>query len=162
MMRLTIIPSDSAVYIDEVMNSSLGMASVPDNVHALQWFDVSGWIEFNDGSQNQDISELPQWANVCVQEWETADYEHKHPPPPSPTAEENKQTAMGLLSATDWAALPDVYDSLKSNPYLGNANEFNLYRNAVRQIAINPVAGDIDWPIKPIEDWKQTENNNHG
>jgi len=153
-MRLTIVPSDSAVYIDEVMYSSLSMTSVPDNVHALQWFDVGGWIEFKYGIPNQEITELPAWANTCVQEWEAADYEHKHPPPPLPTANDNKNTAVGLLSETDWTALPDVSDPLKSNPYLANASEFNTYRNAVRQIAINPVAGDIDWPVMPNEDWR--------
>lgn len=154
-MRLTIIRSDGAVYVDSVAYLSLDMSTVPLNVHALQWFDVSGWIEFVDSTPNQNITELPSWANVCIAEWEAADYEQKHPPPPPPpTAEENKNTAVGLLTETDWTALPDVSDPLKSNPYLANANEFNTYRNAVRQIAINPVAGNIDWPVMPDEDWR--------
>jgi hypothetical protein len=154
-MRLTIIPLDKSVYVDYVCYDSLDMTVVPLNVHALQWFDVSGWIEFKDGSSNQEITELPAWANTCVQEWEAADYEHKHPPPPlPPTANDNKNTAVGLLSETDWTALPDVSDPLKSNPYLANASGFNTYRNAVRQIAINPVAGNIDWPVMPNEDWQ--------
>jgi hypothetical protein len=156
-MRLTIIRVDRSVYIDSVAYSPLSMDDVPSNVHALQWFDSYGWIEFNDGSSNQPITELPSWAITCVQEWEAADYAHKHPPPPPPpTAEENKTTAMDLLSATDWTALPDVADPLKSNPYLANANEFNTYRNAVRQIAINPMAGDLVWPVMPDEQWLST------
>lgn len=156
-MRVTIIPVDSAVYVDEVVYSGLSMAGVPENVHALQWFDVNGWIEFNTGASNQQIDILPAWAQTCVQEWEAANYEHNHPPsPPPPSAEENKKTAMTLLAATDWTALPDVADPLKSNPYLANANEFNTYRNTVRQIAISPIAGDIDWPIPPIEEWVAT------
>jgi hypothetical protein len=130
------------------------MTAVPENVHALQWFDVTGWIEYKDGAPNEDITELPAWATTCVQEWEAADYEHKNPPPPPPpTAEENKITAVDLLSQTDWTALPDVSDPLKSNPYLANANEFNTYRNAVRAIAINPVEGYIVWPVLPEEQW---------
>lgn len=156
-MRLTIIRSDGAVYVDSVAYLSLDMSTVPDNVHALQWFDGSGWIEFVGDVANQDIVELPSWANVCVQEWEAADYAQKHPsPPPPPTAEENKATAMALLSETDWTALPDVADPLKSNPYLGNANEFNDYRNAVRRIAINPIAGEITFPTMPNEQWIST------
>lgn len=155
-MRITIIRPDAAVYVDTISYSPLDMSTVPANVHALQWFDVSGWIEFNDGTPNELITDLPSWAKICVQEWEVADYEHKHPPPPPPpTAEENKQTAMGLLSATDWTALPDVADPLKSNPYLANANEFNTYRNAVRQIAINPIAGELVWPVMPQEVWQE-------
>jgi hypothetical protein len=155
-MRLTIIRSDGAVYVDSVAYLSLDMSAVPEDVHALQWFDVSGWIEFVGNVDNQDITELPAWANVCVQEWEAADYAQKHPPPPPPpTAEENKTTAVNLLSETDWTALPDVADPLKSNPYLANANEFNDYRNAVRQIAINPVAGDLVWPVMPQAVWQE-------
>jgi hypothetical protein len=155
-MRLTIIPSDKTVYVDTVPYALLGMASVPFNVHALQWFDVEGWIEFID-APNENITELPAWANTCVSEWEAADYEHKHPPaPPPPTAQDNKNTAVRLLSETDWTALPDVADPLKSNPYLVNANAFNTYRNEVRQYALNPVSGNIDWPVYPNEDWRTT------
>jgi len=75
------------------------------------------------------------------------------PAPPPPTAEENKQSAMAKLQNTDWTAIPDVGDSTKSNPYLSNVQDFVTYRNAVRQYAINPVAGDITWPTKPTEVW---------
>lgn len=153
-MRLTIIPADSTVYIDGVSYSGLNMTAVPNDVHALQWFGNEGWIEFNNGAVNEPITVLPTWADICIQEWETADYQHKNPPPPPPpTAEQNKQTAVALLSQTDWTALPDVADSIKSNPYLANAAEFNTYRNAVRQIAINPVAGELVWPVIPQEQW---------
>lgn len=153
-MRLTIIPADTTVYIDGVSYTGLDMAVVPSNVHALQWFGSDGWIEFNNGTANEPITALPAWADTCVQEWEAADYEHKNPPPPPPpTAEQNKQTAIILLSQTDWTALPDVADPLKSNPYLANANQFNTYRNAVRQIAVNPVAGELVWPVLPQEQW---------
>lgn len=159
-MRLTIIRPDKAVYVDSVCYSSLDIDFVPLNVHALQWFDVYGWIEYKDTAQNQQITELPSWANECVQKWEEADYEHKNPPPPPPppppTAEQNKEIAVNLLSQTDWTALPDVADPLKSNPYLANANEFNVYRNEVRQIAINPVAGYISFPVMPQEDWRNS------
>ena len=155
-MRLTIVPSDSAVYIDEVMYSSLGMASVPDNVHALQWFDVDGWIEYKSNDvPNEQITELPSWVQSCIQEWQAADNEHKQPKPI--TIDDNKNTATALLSETDWTALPDVADPAKSSPYLANVSDFNAYRNAVRQIAINPVAGNIDWPAKPNADWRASE-----
>jgi len=75
------------------------------------------------------------------------------PEPIPPTAEENKQTAMTRLQNTDWTTIPDVGDPTKSNPYLSNVQEFVVYRNAVRQYAINPVAGFIQWPTKPTEVW---------
>jgi hypothetical protein len=77
-------------------------------------------------------------------------------PPYIPTAEENKQTAIGLLSATDWATIPDVADPAISNPYLTNQQAYFDYRNIVRGYTINPVAGDINWPIQPTPIWSNT------
>ncbi len=151
-MRLTIIPGDQAVYVDTEAKYPLEWEGTPLNVHALQWYDVEGWIEFKDGTPNEEITTLPDWAYNAYNAW--AAPPPPPPPPAPPTESQNKATAMSLLSQTDWTALPDVSDPLKSNPYLANADEFNTYRNAVRQIAINPVAGFIDWPIVPIEDWR--------
>ena len=70
-MRLTIIPADSTVYVDgaSIMGMDLTSCGIPADVHALQWFDVKGWIEFNDDGDpftprppNQIIEELPEWA----------------------------------------------------------------------------------------------------
>jgi hypothetical protein len=74
-------------------------------------------------------------------------------PVPEITAEENKNRAVEKLQATDWTTVADVSDPAKSNPYLANAQDFITYRNLVRQYAINPVAGNINWPTKPIEVW---------
>jgi hypothetical protein len=79
-----------------------------------------------------------------------------NPLPPPPTAEDNKQTAIGLLSATDWATIPDVADPVISNPYLTNQQAYFDYRNIVRGYTINPVAGDINWPIQPTPIWSNT------
>jgi hypothetical protein len=80
-MRLTIIPSDSAVYENGVCYSGLTWEGTPTNVHALQWDDVSGWIEFNDGSLNEPIDVLPEWAINAEAAWTAAN----NPPPEPPT-----------------------------------------------------------------------------
>lgn len=150
-MKLTIIPVDGNVKKDEVgyLNLDLSSCSIPPNVRALQWRETSGWLEFWD-QQNEDITSLPSWVDCCLAVWTVANT----PVPPSPpTAEENKQTAISKLKDTDWTTIPDVSDPTKSNPYLANANDFVSYRNAVRQYAINPVAGDITWPALPQEVW---------
>jgi len=74
-MNLVIIPIDGAVYIDGVCRSELDLSAAPANVHALQWKNDKGWIEFkdlDDGTkpQNQAITELPEWATNCVQVWQ--------------------------------------------------------------------------------------------
>jgi hypothetical protein len=76
-MKLTIIPSDNAVYKDGVMRAyaplplDLTPCNIPNNVHALQWKETAGWIEFEDNSDgtkpaNEPISSLPEWALACV------------------------------------------------------------------------------------------------
>ena len=70
-MKLTIIREDGAVYKDNVSYSSLDLSSVPANVHALQWYETEGEIEFNGRPKlpNELITELPDWANACVNKW---------------------------------------------------------------------------------------------
>lgn len=149
-MKLTIIPSDGAVYKDGIPHSNLTWTGTPANVHALQWDTDAGWIEYNDGTPNEDITALPDWAVNAETAWANAN--QPPPPPPPPTADENKQTAMNLLSATDWVNQPDVRDPA-NNPHLTNGAEFDAYRLQVRQIAVYPVAGDLTWPTLPTEVW---------
>lgn len=82
--------------------------------------------------------------------------EYVPPPPYVPTAEANKTTAINLLQATDWTTIADVGNPQMSNPYLANQAEFIAYRNSVRQYAVYPVAGNIDWSVVPTENWSLT------
>jgi hypothetical protein len=69
-----------------------------------------------------------------------------------PTAEGNKQQAIQLLQATDWVNEPDVINT-SLNPHLLNQGDFLVYRSQLRAIAVNPTAGNLDWPVKPQEQW---------
>jgi len=76
-MNLTIIPIDGAVYVDGYSFSGLDLAAAPADVHALQWKNDKGWVEFKDldngtKPQNQAITELPSWANTCKAKWDEA------------------------------------------------------------------------------------------
>ena len=101
----------------------------------------------------------------------SGDYEHTHqifsecvagkygdiaeyvaPPPYIPTAEDNKQLAKQLLSETDWVNQPDVIDT-SLTPHLLNHSEFIAYRSALRAIAINSIDGNLEWTVKPQEQW---------
>jgi hypothetical protein len=154
-MKLTIIPIDGSVGEDGLFYIDLDLTScnIPADIHALQWDGVAGWIEYTSPLiQNQPITELPVWANCCMAKWDQAN----NPPAPDsvpPTAEENKKTAVNKLQATDWTIIPDVSDPTKSNPYLSNVQDFIVYRNSIRQYAINPIDGDIDWAFVPQEVW---------
>lgn len=154
-MKFTIIPVDESVGVNGVFYLKLDLSScnIPADVHALQWQDTAGWIEFSTPIENQPITELPAWANCCMTKWIEADTPVPPQPPQPPTAEQNKQMAVSKLNGTDWTTIPDVEDPTKSNPYLSNAQEFITYRNAVRQYAVYPVAGKINWPTIPQEIW---------
>jgi hypothetical protein len=72
-MKLTIIKDDGAVYKDRVSYSNLSLPTIPNDVHALQWNDSTGHIEFvGNVKANEAITELPSWANDALTAWQTA------------------------------------------------------------------------------------------
>ena len=113
-------------------------------------------------SNEFEVAEPLYWvdcSNECLADiWyfnaETQQCEIVVIPVPLPTADENKSTAISLLQATDWTQIPSVSDPALSNPYLANKMAFDQYRNAVRQYAIYPVEGNIEWATVPQEDWQ--------
>lgn len=79
--RITIIPSDGAVYLDDyvTINLDLSECGIPSNVHALQWLDGKGHIEdISNEVHNIEITELPDWALKCIEVYEK-DFNEKYP-----------------------------------------------------------------------------------
>ena len=75
-MKLTIIKDDGAVYKDGVVYLNLNLNEMPTDVHALQWNNDSGHIEYVEGTDhvlNEKITELPSWVNNILIKWQTAD-----------------------------------------------------------------------------------------
>jgi hypothetical protein len=80
-MKLTIIPIDSFVAVDgNGLHQPLDISNcgIPTHVHALQWLETKGWIEFDDSQDpfspklpNEIIESLPEWALACVAVWES-------------------------------------------------------------------------------------------
>jgi hypothetical protein len=118
-------------------------------------------VEVNPLGQTFEVDSFHEWVD-CPDDITAGNYNYINgqfvpvPPPAPPTAEENKEFASKLLYETDWTTIPDVADSTKSNPYLDNAQDFVAYRNSVRQIAINPTEGYVQWASKPTAIWKTT------
>jgi len=72
-MKLTIIKNDGAVYKDSVSYDNLSLPTIPSDVHALQWNESTGHIEFVDNVKaNEAITELPSWANDALTAWQNA------------------------------------------------------------------------------------------
>lgn len=71
-MRLSIIPEDNAIVkngngllFSNNLNDYLS-TNIPSDVHALQWNENSGEIEYVEhGRANEPISVLPDWATEC-------------------------------------------------------------------------------------------------
>lgn len=84
-MRVCIIPIDGAVRKGDITYNTLDLSSceIPDNVHALQWEENEpnkGHIEFKSALiQNQEITELPAWADACLNKWQE-EYDNQHQP----------------------------------------------------------------------------------
>jgi hypothetical protein len=75
-MKLTIIPIDGNVKKDGVgyLKLDLSSCAIPNDVHALQWNENKGWIEYESAEiANENITELPSWASLAVSIWEKVD-----------------------------------------------------------------------------------------
>lgn len=114
---------------------------------------VHGWIPFTatPGSSEDIAHEL---YNKIV----SGEFGKISPAPPivekQNTLIDNKIRASFLLSKTDWVNQPDVYDT-SLTVYLKNREEFLLYRSIIREIIVNPVEGNLDWPIEPKAIWSK-------
>jgi hypothetical protein len=155
-MRLTIIPIDGAVYENGLCYQPLTWDGTPSNVHALQYFDNNtGWIEFDDGTPNENITVLPQWADNAMAAWQVAYDEEHNPPASQPVPYEIKYQMMIIerdkrLVATDYTQLPDVI-ALHDSAWLQG---WVTYRQELRDLPalVNPSNIDnIPWPVPPLE-----------
>jgi hypothetical protein len=152
-MKITIIPEDKVVCQEGTCYGPLIWEGTPSDIHAIQWKDSKGWIEYEDGKPNEDIDTLPSWTTNALVAWQVA-YDEDHKPPGPPTAKENKGQASILLQDTDWTTAPDIANPLLSNPYLANQEEFITYRNSIRNIAVYPTDGYLNWEEVPKAIWQ--------
>lgn len=110
-----------------------------------------GWIPFTaDPNDVEEYGRQLYAEAVAGQFGPVAEYV----PPPPPSAAANKYEAEQRLKATDWVNEPDVYDPAR-NPHLLNRDVFLDYRSWCRNIAVNPVAGNLNWPTEPTAVWSQ-------
>ena len=150
-MRITIIREDGYVSIDGVGYHNIDMSSVSEEIHAVQWYDTEGDIEFitikgKHKKPNQTIESISDFQQI-ISLWQEADSNSKAEAAKSQinTALKNKAEAKVNLMDTDYAMLPDVS--------ISNKQEFITYRDWMRNFMQDPQAGDINWPVKPQPVW---------
>lgn len=77
-MRVTILPRDGLVAIDGISFEKLDLSFIPSEVHALQWYETFGEIEYKDERgcmvRNEEISSLDQFQyfDQAYQLWQEA------------------------------------------------------------------------------------------
>ena len=77
-MRVTIIPEDGMVSINSEGYSELDLSFIPNTVHALQWYETDGEIEYQDdrgrATHNEEITSLDEFVyfDQCYQLWQEA------------------------------------------------------------------------------------------
>lgn len=150
-MRFTIINDDKFVAIDKIGYSNLQWSDTPINIHALQWFEDNGWIEYsNNELPNLIICELPEWAINAKKAWQIKNDE---PAPLLPTIEQNTEKAKVLLQQTEWILDSNVINPLPDAYRLENIQEFLTFRKEIENIIVSINAGPIEFPIMPESIW---------
>jgi len=152
-MKITIIPIDKHIRIDDNSLSQIkeDMTWIPTNIHALQWYDTFGEIEYNDGTPNEIIEEL----GIYEQALETFDAEKQRRLREQLAEEELIEASRDYwkelrnmrnykLSVCDWTQGNDspITEAKKQ--------EWTLYRQKLRDLPDNTIDPKRPvWPLPP-------------
>jgi len=141
-MKITVIPEGKIIGIDGTFFGDIqqDLSWIPSNVHAVQWSDSSGEIEYNDGTPNEIISDLGIYAQAQTD----FDNETQRISAAVEAArdywEELRTKRNQLLAETDYLALVDSTLSA----------DMRTYRQALRDLPANTsdIANPV-WPTPP-------------
>ena len=85
-MRLTIIKDDSRVIINGI-NYEIDISALPVGIHAIQWYETQGEIEWKDERgrmvRNEEISSITDYQWI-IDAWNLKHVEELAKPPASP------------------------------------------------------------------------------
>ena len=155
-MRLTIIPGDKYIAIDNnglfVLQQDLNW--IPSNVHALQWYDTWGEVEYNDETPNERIENLGIFEQAITDfnnEKKILQDELDAIEAARDYWEELRVLRNERLSDCDWTQISDV--PFTEEQKISWKNYRQLLRDLPesitdpKQLVVNPT--DSNWPIKP-------------
>lgn len=77
-MKLTIVPDDKVVIVDGEVYFDVDVSSIDANIHAIQWYDTYGEIEFKDGTNNEKIEDI-SFCDSVVSAWGIAKKKNQRP-----------------------------------------------------------------------------------
>ena len=116
-MKLTIVPSDKTICIDGqcILEIQQDLSWIPTNIHALQWYDTYGEVEYNDGSPNEKIEELGIYQQAVIDYQNEIQRLEDEKIAQEAASEAAKDYWSGLrmmrdqlLSNSDWTQIPDA------------------------------------------------------
>lgn len=157
-MRLTIIPSDRSIGIDGkfLLNIQQDLSWIPQNIHAVQWNQTRGEVEFNDGSPNQKIEDLGIYSQA-IEDYNSELLRIKQEKEAIAAAKEAARDYWKELRGLRNAKLFDCDWTQNRDVMLSNDNEWKLYRQKLRDLpdkVVDPKplvldSSHPDWPKQP-------------
>jgi hypothetical protein len=151
-MRLIIIPSDKLISIDGqgILQIQQDFSWIPSNVHAVQWYETWGEIEYTDGSPNEKIEELgiyEQAVDTFNNEKQRLEDEQKAREDAIEASRDYWAELRSLrdqkLTKCDWTQIPDAPLTEEQK------TAWRTYRQALRDLPEN--TEDPKNPIWPVE-----------
>ena len=145
--HVTVIPADNTISVNgEGLNFDF---IAPENMHALQWHDGTGHIEYTDGQANRPLTaadydvEVAPFTALWQAEYDRLEEERNRPLTPEEKASTIRQRRDALLSETDYLMMPDYPMSELTRENL------KVYRQALRDVPEQPdFPNSVVWPIK--------------
>jgi len=153
-MRLTIIVSDKSINIDGIYLDRIeqDLSWIPSNIHAVQWYNTWGEIEYNDRDDNEKILELGIFEQALEDhknEIQRLKDEEEKREAERDYWEEFRRIRNRFLINSDWTQSRDVT--------LENDEDWKIYRQALRDLpneiedpkslVLDP--NHSDWPTLP-------------
>ncbi len=155
-MRLTIVKPDNLVIIDkEPVTVDLTAFSLPDHLHALQWYGNHGEIEFDDGTPNQTIDNITAYQPVIDRYVELKKQAEN---PPSLSEDEQYKLLVSqrnrYLNQTDWLILRQQEQQQTASSTVTTVSDFNdilRWRQQLRDLPQQYTSSAVwRWPEPPV------------
>ena len=152
-MKLTVIAPDKVVIKDGEAYPIEDLSYLDANIHAIQWQDTTGEIEYKDATPNLIISDITPY-NKCVTDWEAVKTKELEKNVLSDEDYEKwfREIRNTLLLDSDWTQFTDspLTDAKKT--------EWKTYRQALRDMPTTKTTtykelaentAHSDYPSKP-------------
>jgi hypothetical protein len=155
-MRLTIIPGDKTIGIDGqfLLKVQQNLDWISTNIHAVQWYNTFGEVEYNDGTPNERIEELGVYEQAVI------DFNNEKQRIEIATELDTDGYWEELRSLRDQKLIRSDWTQISDSPLSEQKKEeWSIYRQALRELPENitepkPLVLDLshpNWPVPPLQ-----------